>query len=254
MSGTRRADRAAEDRVEKLFAQAGRGILHWDLKTIAEKCGVSRATVVRWCAHAGFSGLKDYKIALAARAQEPSPLRDGDSHALIRDKVFAGCVDALKTTRESLSEDDLKKAVDLIAGAGHLDVYAVGGSAPVAGYLRHQFIKLGIRVSVYSDRASLLMSSRGLTEGDTVLAISSSGTTPEVLEALIRARASGARAIALTGSPASPLAEAADVTLPALGESFLDNSTYSRLSQLAVVDLMYAALRMDRPGGAFEER
>ena len=77
MSGTRRADRAAEDRVEKLFAQAGRDILHWDLKTIAEKCGVSRATVVRWCAHAGFSGLKDYKIALAARAREPSPLHPG---------------------------------------------------------------------------------------------------------------------------------------------------------------------------------
>ena len=246
MSTRRSADRAAEGRVEALFLEAGRDILTWDLKTIADKSGVSRATVVRFCVHAGYTGLKDYKIALAARSDAPAPLRNEDSLPLIRDKVFSGCMDALSLTRDRINENALLEAVKAIERSGNLDVYAAGGSLPIANYLRHQFIKLGIRVSVYSDQASLQLSRHGLSSGDTVMAISSSGATQDVLDALISAGRAGAATIALTGNPSSPLAEAADVVLPALGETFLENSTYSRLSQLAVADLLYAALRLRR--------
>ncbi|MGD8394718.1 MAG: SIS domain-containing protein [Candidatus Eiseniibacteriota bacterium] len=49
-----------------------------------------------------------------------------------------------------------------------------------------------------------------LRPGDALIGISVSGRTPRVLEALLRARTAGARAVAVTDDPASPLASAAD--------------------------------------------
>ena len=51
--------------------------------------------------------------------------------------------------------------------------------------------------------------------GDVVIAISNSGTTGECLLAARAVRGYGGRLIAVTGGLASPLAEAADVTLDA---------------------------------------
>ena len=62
----------AEQRVAAFFAARGAGILDMALSEISAACGVSDATVVRHCRHAGYKGLKDFKIAMA-HAAEPLP-------------------------------------------------------------------------------------------------------------------------------------------------------------------------------------
>ncbi len=67
---------------------------------------------------------------------------------------------------------------------------------------------------------------RGLTMGDAVVAISASGTTPYVLGALEAAHEVGARSIAITCNPASPLAEAAEISIaPLVGPEVIAGST-----------------------------
>src|SRR5262249_2188190 len=51
--------------------------------------------------------------------------------------------------------------------------------------------------------------------GDVVIAISNSGSTQELLLAVAALRALGAKLVAITGDPASPLAKEADVVLDA---------------------------------------
>jgi len=58
-----------------------------------------------------------------------------------------------------------------------------------------------------SQAGSLALEERGLTLGDVVLGISASGTTPFVLGAIEAAGKLGARTIAITCDPDSPLAE-----------------------------------------------
>jgi D-sedoheptulose 7-phosphate isomerase len=55
--------------------------------------------------------------------------------------------------------------------------------------------------------------------GDVLIAISTSGKSPNVLRALAQAHALGLYVIALTGPAASPLGEAADLTIRAPGPS-----------------------------------
>lgn len=233
---------SAEQRVAAFIAAHGREILDMPLSSISSACGVSDATVVRYCLHAGYKGLKDFKIALAKTADNlgAPALRGDEPLPELQRNLLAGCTEALRRTALQLSPEEVGRAIQAIDGCDNLDVYACGGSRPIAAYLRHQFIKLGIRVNIYSDRTSMMLSQSSLSPQDTVLAISSSGVTKDVYDAQASARAAGAVTICITAAPGSPLAAVSDILLVAAGDLFLDNSTYARLSQMAVVDLLYA--------------
>jgi N-acetylmuramic acid 6-phosphate etherase len=73
---------------------------------------------------------------------------------------------------------------------------------------------------------SLELEERGLTLGDVVLGISASGTTPFVLGAIEAATHVGARTIALSCDPSSPLAESAEISIaPLVGAEVVTGST-----------------------------
>jgi N-acetylmuramic acid 6-phosphate etherase len=74
--------------------------------------------------------------------------------------------------------------------------------------------------------AAFELRARGLRSGDAVVAISASGTTPYVLGSLEAAHAVGARTIAITCDPKSPLAEGAEIAIaPLVGAEVIAGST-----------------------------
>ena len=105
--------------------------------------------------------------------------------------------------------------------AENIDVYALGGSVPIASYFRHQFIKLGIRTNVYSDSFTMNMSQSHLKAGDVVVAISCSGKTKEVVDATTSAKAVGAHTICITTNDESPLSKVSDTVLLTANERFI---------------------------------
>jgi glucosamine--fructose-6-phosphate aminotransferase (isomerizing) len=77
--------------------------------------------------------------------------------------------------------------------------------------------------------------------GSTVLALSQSGQTPDVVEYVHRARAAGAFTVAITNEPSSELASAAEAMLPlAAGEERAVAATKTYLNQLAALGLLAA--------------
>ncbi len=82
---------------------------------------------------------------------------------------------------------------------------------------------------------------RGLTLGDAVVAISASGRTPFALGGLDAAHEVGARTIAITCDPHSPLAEAAEISIaPVVGPEVVAGSTRMKggLAQKMVLSLL----------------
>jgi N-acetylmuramic acid 6-phosphate etherase len=93
-----------------------------------------------------------------------------------------------------------------------------------------------------------------LSAGDAVVAISASGRTPYALAALATARDTGARRIALTCDPDSPLAASAEVTVaPVVGPEVIAGSTRMKggLAQKMVLHLLSTAtlVRLGRVEG-----
>ncbi len=240
----RERPREAELRVAEFVRRAGDGLIGMPLRDIAQRCGVSDATVVRYCRHEGYRGLKEYKIALSRRAELKSepPLRGDETLCEIRRRVTEGSVQALYETGEKLSLDALEQAAGAILASGTLDIYAAGGSAPIAAYLRHQLIKLGIRASIYSDPSSMRLSYAGFERRAAVLSISSTGETQDVVAAQRAAAEEGCETICLTARPDSSLASVSRWVLTAVGGDFLGDSTFARIAQLAVADMLFAAI------------
>ena len=93
----------------------------------------------------------------------------------------------------------------------------------------------------HPERAGWELRERGLSAGDAVVAISASGRTPFTLGSLEAAHEVGARTIALTCNPGSPLAESAEIAIvPRVGPEVIAGSTRMKggLAQKMVLHLM----------------
>ena len=92
-----------------------------------------------------------------------------------------------------------------------------------------------------ADAARAELRARGLRQKDAVVAISASGRTPFALAALEAARLCGARRIAITCDPVSPLAAAAEVAVAAeVGPEVIAGSTRMKggLAQKMILSLL----------------
>jgi DNA-binding MurR/RpiR family transcriptional regulator len=156
---------------------------------------------------------------------------------------------AANAVRECLDQIDsaaLKEAIAVLATSRRIDLYGQGGgSAAMVEDAKLRLFRLGLPVSAYIDGHQQRMSAATLQPGDGVLAISNSGRSKPVIEAVEIARSFGATTVAVT-RPGTPLAEAADIVIAvtiAEGEDVL-MPTPSRYAHLAVIDTLAAGIAM----------
>jgi glutamine---fructose-6-phosphate transaminase (isomerizing) len=123
-----------------------------------------------------------------------------------------------------------------IVGHGSSDNAATYGVYAFGVLAGATALRDSIALTVYFD-ASFDMS------GSTVLGMSQSGQTPDVVEYLNRARRRGAFTVALTNDPSSELAQAAEAVLPLeAGPELAVAATKTYLNQVAALALLAAHL------------
>lgn len=219
------------------------------IKTVAEDAGVSEAMIVKIAKKLGFNGFRDFREAFVSYRQSDvaslhAEISPDDSSADIVKKVFNTASQALEETLSILDMAAFDRAADLLHGARQRDFYGVGGSAQIARDVAHKFLRIGLRCNVFDDTHMMLMSASLLGPDDVIVAISHSGATTAVLEAVTLARQNGARTIALTNYVGSPIAEVADVTLcsTAQGSPLLGENAAARLAQLSIMDAIFVGV------------
>lgn len=219
------------------------------LKEVAEAAGVSEAMVVKLSKKLGFSGYREFRAGLVEYNRLPTAdlhreLSPGDSSADTIAKVFRTAIQALEETRAVLDLGAFERAAEIVHAAGQRDFYGAGGSAQIARDMAHKFLRIGLRASVQDDAHMMLMSASLLGPRDAVVAFSHSGRTTAVLEAVTLARANGARVVAVTAYPQSPLAEMADATLiaTAQGSTLTGESAAARVAKLTLLDAVFVAV------------
>ena len=105
-----------------------------------------------------------------------------------------------------------------------------------------------------AEAGCLELEERGVTMGDVVVGISASGTTPYVLGAIEAAGKLGARSIAISCDPTSPLADSVEISIaPEVGPEVVTGSTRMKggLAQKMVLTALSTAVmvRMGRVRG-----
>ena len=230
--------------------------------TIAELAAaaeVSQPTVTRFCRSIGCASFADFKINLAttltvaAAYLQPGRQFDDDAGQLAQ-AIMTRAVNAMRDSLNALDTDAVARAIASIAKARRVDIYGQGGgSASLAEDAKLRLFRIGLAVCAYVDGHQQRMSAATLSQGDVVLAISNSGRSKAVAEALQIAQSFGATTIALT-RPGTPVAEGADILIPivvAEDENVL-LPTPSRYAHMVVVDTIATGVAAERGGAARE--
>ncbi len=249
----------AEDRVAEKVLADPRASAALTISELAVAAATSETTVMRFCKRLDLPGYPQLRLALAEESAQPRALSASrtDINAsdtiddVIRKIAFADS-SAVEETAEQLDRATLTETAKVIGRAGRVDVYGSGASAVVGADLQQKLHRIGCVAFSWSDPHIALTSAALLGAKDVAIGISHSGTTRETIEALTTASSHGARTVAITNFPLSPLAQLADLVLTtAARETALrSGATASRIAALTVVDCLYIAVAQRNLRGA----
>lgn len=238
----------AEDRVAERVLADPRGTAAMTISELATAATTSETTVLRFSKRLGLSGYPRLRLALAEESARPRALpasqtdiRAGDSIDDVIRKIALSDASAVEETAEQLDRDTLAQTAKSIARAVRVDIYGSGASAVVAADLQQKLHRIGCLAFAWSDPHIALTSAALLGPRDIAIGISHSGTTHETIEAISTAKANGARTVAITNFPLSPLAKTVDLVLTTAARetSLRSGATASRIAALTVVDCLY---------------
>lgn len=220
-------------------------------KELANKSGVSEASVNRFSKTIGIESFKTFKITLAqelAVSEEYitdfSMVHKKDSPYELSQKVIHVNKSAIESLAGSLNKKELENAVEMLKIARKIVFYGVGGSAIAATDALYKFTKLGFQTEFSQDFHYMLSLIPYMNKADVFVAISMSGQTKDVLDLARFAQNQGATLIAITNINNSPLYKEADIRLatPNVEKDFRVGSITSRMTQLTVIDSIYLSL------------
>lgn len=245
---------------ERILSSPGE-IVHMGITELAEQCGISPATITRFCKVLHFKGFPDFKVKLAAEIahSDVAPQDGGSSYQdIVAGNPLSVIVEAMQTnhltsirdTTSLLDLERLQAAVNLLCQARRVDLYGMATSSIVAQDFYQKLIRIGVNCTAFADSHMQITSASSLSEGDVVSAVSYSGETPETIDALMCAKASGASTIALTSYGSSTLATLADIPLfsSSLEKGMRRGDMASRIAQLHIIDILFTGMVSTRFG------
>jgi RpiR family carbohydrate utilization transcriptional regulator len=239
----------SERRVAQIVCRDYETATRMTIADLARKAKVSQPTVTRFCRSVGCASFAEFKINLAttltvAAAYLKSDRIFNDDVGQLAQTIMMRAASAVRECLDQLDTHVIGQAIDALAGSRRIDLYGQGGgSAAMIEDAKLRLFRLGLPVSAYIDGHQQRMSAATLKPGDAVFAISNSGRSKPVVEAVEIARSFGARTIAMT-RPGTPLAKVADIVITitiAEGNNVLV-PTPSRYAHLAVIDTIAAGV------------
>lgn len=214
---------------------------------LANRCGASEATIVRLSKKLGFEGFPELKAAFGAveegekHFEYEGILSSDDSMTVVR-KVFDATRDAIRDTLSVIDPASYQKALEALLGAHKIVFCGLGDASAVALEAYYRFTRIGEQCFFSEDPDQQLIQAANLSKGDVLLAISHTGRSRTVLDAVKRGMKAGATILLITNFPVSPLAKHSDVVLltSAFSTQELTGEVMSkRVTELCIVEGLY---------------
>lgn len=223
---------------------------YMSITSLAESCGVSEATITRFCRGLGLSGYNDFKLALAKcerisdlgdPSDVPQTVRPEDNFYTMCHKLLASNMVSLNETMEHLDEARLTRAVDLLAAARHVYCFGQGGSMVTAMEAWARFSTTTSNFIHIEDSHMQTMAAALATPQDVILFFSYSGSTRDMEEVLQLAKERKTPIILVTHFPKSRAAEFADIVLQCgYNESPLQSgSIAAKVGQMFLIECLF---------------
>ncbi|GGD94333.1 MurR/RpiR family transcriptional regulator [Paenibacillus nasutitermitis] len=234
-----------EQKIADMIKRDPDGIVYGTLTDLAEKSGVGDTSVLRLCRKLGFRGYQEFKLKLAQELVHPlqnvnGEIQESDDLVTMAGKITTENILYLQNTLALLDMRELQLAVDAISRAKKLIFIGVGSSAITAADARHRFMRFGLNSELVTDSHVIAMTLALAGPEDLVFAVSTSGSTKDLVDAVRNAKDNGAFFVCLTSQAKSPLTRYADaVLLSSSKESPLQGGAFrSKITQIHVLDIL----------------
>ena len=241
---------SVEGRIARIILSDPERFTKYTLGELARESGVSQGSIINFAKKYVKGGFPNLKLAVATAISEEkerpfSVVEINDSMRTVLRKTSDGICIALRNTATLNESAVMDRACKLILGAKKVEIYGIFRSAVVATDMYYQLSQLGLHANFVSDVLTCAVSASLLDSDSVVVAISSSGQTRDVIDAVKLAKSNGVPIVAITAHTDSPLASLADVVLTACpaGNALSEHSNQVRMSQLAIVDAIVSEIR-----------
>lgn len=234
------------------------------LAVIAERCGVQPSAIVRFAQGFGFSGATQMqRLFRDGLLSANAALGYGDRVRRFNEEVnktvagdgllaefVEGNVLALRNLGETVSEQEMRKAVALIADADTVHVAGFRRSFPISSYIAYSLQQVGKKVIFVDGVAGLAQQQVNTIEvGDLLIAISYRPYAEETVRLVAIAAERGAKILSISDSRVSPIAKAATLVLQVRESevrSFRSLATSICLAQALVIGFAFDAERRSK--------
>lgn len=240
----------AEKKIAKFILNNPKKVVDMTVSELAEISDVSIASVSRFCRKVGLKGFAQLKISLAQelvdthKSGEISNDISVDNIPQSLQNILANKITELKQTVNLINTDEFREILEGIRDSSRVQVIAVGNTIPVAIDAAFKFNELGIPTTAGTIWETQLSYSFTLGKGDVLIAISNSGESDKVLEAVKIANNNKAMTIGITNSPHSAIGEEVQyhITTATREKLFLDEFCFSRVSASTVIEIIFLFL------------
>ncbi len=240
----------SERRIADYILEDPERVLYHSIGEMKQRCGASVGSIVGFCRTLGARGFADLKIALARELAGHgfAPKEEPDETVSVFEQTFRLHAKSLKETSLINSDATLNQAVRTLEKARTIHIFSIGLSHAVAYAAYCKFALIGLDSFAEMDAHMQLIHATKLRKGDVAFGISCSGHTRETVRCLEIARERKATTICLTNSIRSPITRFADIALHATPSevNYFQAPLASRVTQLAVIDALFAALALGR--------
>lgn len=250
---------AAEKRVAEFVLASPKEVTRMSLKKMALRCECGEATIVRLCKTIGVSGYAEFKRLLEMQLKTPPMKEDalrpgagkgmGDTVA----RVFELNILNLRKTLEVAAIEEYESACEVLASAGKICFFAIGDAMFPCSYASLRFRRIGYDCYADSDADVQIVNAYNMKEGDVAIAISHSGRTKQVVEAMRIAKERGAVTICITKAGKSELTKYSDIVLyNVTTDTTVDKEIIARrVAEQAMLDAIYMGVLQKMESNSF---
>lgn len=215
--------------------------------------GVSESTVVRFATELGYDGYPKLQKAMqemirdkltSVQRIEVTRNRIGDNNIL--EYVLNQDIEKIRRTLEETSKTDFSQAVESIAKAKKIYIFAVHSSAALASFLGYYYSLIFENVKVIStfSETEIYEALFRIGKDDVIIGISFPRYSKAAVKALNFAKENGATVISITDSMISPLVEPSDYVLVA--KSDIATVVDSLVAPMSMINALIVATVMQR--------
>lgn len=241
----------SEKKIADFIINNKKKVIDITIAELAEKSGVSEASVSRFCKKCEMKNFYQLKLTLAKELTENGTETVEASNSINTENISSSLqsilsnkIEELTQTITHINENNLKNILSVIQKGKIVQLAAVGNTIPVALDGAYKFNQIGIPAIANTIWETQLAYTFNLSSKDVVIIISNSGASKRLLTLAETAKAKKAVVISITNSENSPIALVSDyhITTATREKLFLNEYYFSRISASVVIEILYLFL------------